>query len=150
MRTRPPLGYSRPASSRSSVVLPQPLGPSSTMNSPSAISRSTLSTATVLSKTLLSPSRRISATAQHPPLASHAAPKAEQVTADDEDHYQRRRQHEPGRREAERQRGGVQRRQHQRRQGALPQGQDHGREHLVPRQHEGEDGRGGQPRQRQR
>src|ERR687894_598098 len=112
MRTRPPFGYSRPASRRSSVVLPQPLGPSSTMNSPSAMWSSTLSTATVLSKTLLTPSRRISATASTPLLASHAAPQAEQVAADDEDHHQRRRQHEPRRREAERQRGGVQRGQH--------------------------------------
>ncbi len=35
----PSVTSSRPAMQRSVVVLPQPLGPSSTMNSPSAISR---------------------------------------------------------------------------------------------------------------
>src|SRR5689334_21686605 len=45
--TAPLLGSSSPATIRSTVDLPQPDGPSSTMNSPSLTSRFTLSTATV-------------------------------------------------------------------------------------------------------
>ena len=39
-RTRPASGNSKPATQRSVVVLPQPLGPSSEMNSPSTVFRS--------------------------------------------------------------------------------------------------------------
>src|SRR3954451_6093106 len=46
-RTLPPLMSSRPAAIRSAVVLPQPEGPTRTMNSPSLTSRSSLSTARV-------------------------------------------------------------------------------------------------------
>src|SRR5688500_7801527 len=46
MRTRPPLGSSRPAISRSTVLLPLPEGPTRTSSSPSAISSETPSTAT--------------------------------------------------------------------------------------------------------
>src|SRR5689334_6105082 len=54
MRTVPSLISSRPAAIRSAVVLPQPDGPTSTTNSPSAISRSRPSTARVPSlKTLV-------------------------------------------------------------------------------------------------
>src|SRR5262245_62050454 len=45
MRICPPEMSSRPAMQRSVVVLPQPLGPSSATNSPSAISRSMPATA---------------------------------------------------------------------------------------------------------
>ena len=48
IRIRPPLTSSRPASMRSEVVLPQPEGPTRTRNSPSPISRSSLSTAGVV------------------------------------------------------------------------------------------------------
>src|SRR5436190_8131482 len=47
MRISPPLSSSSPAVSRSTVVLPEPDGPTRTSSSPSAISRSTLSTATM-------------------------------------------------------------------------------------------------------
>src|SRR5690349_24802523 len=86
--TRPPIAISpsvrssSPAVSRSTVVLPEPEGPTSTTNSPSAISRSTLSTATQPpSKTFVTPLRTTSAIAgdqvavpegaalRHPPLA---------------------------------------------------------------------------------
>src|SRR4051812_19388966 len=51
---------------RSSVVLPQPEGPTSTMNSPSSIVRSTSSTATTPPVySFVTPSRTISATARH-------------------------------------------------------------------------------------
>jgi hypothetical protein len=46
MRSSPSLISSRPAIIRSAVDLPQPDGPTSTMNSPSSISRSSESTAT--------------------------------------------------------------------------------------------------------
>src|SRR3954451_17591522 len=45
IRMRPDVTSSRPASMRRSVVFPQPDGPTRTRNSPSAISRSTASTA---------------------------------------------------------------------------------------------------------
>src|SRR3546814_14375118 len=45
MRIWPSLGSSKPAIMRSSVVLPQPEGPSSTKNSPALMSRLTSSTA---------------------------------------------------------------------------------------------------------
>src|SRR4029453_11730865 len=60
MRIRPCVASSRPAMRRSSVVLPQPEAPTSTMNSPSSIVR--LSSRTALKpfgKTLLTPSTTI-------------------------------------------------------------------------------------------
>src|SRR5580765_6101263 len=57
IRISPSVSSSRPAVSRSTVVLPEPDGPTRTSSSPSAISRSTWSTATVpSSKTLVTPS----------------------------------------------------------------------------------------------
>src|SRR5262249_7000248 len=50
MRMRPPLISSSPANMRSAVVLPQPDGPTSTRNSPSATSMLRSSTATASSK----------------------------------------------------------------------------------------------------
>src|SRR6202049_4837808 len=47
MRTSPSVISSRPAIMRSAVVLPQPDGPTRQMNSPSAMSRLSLSTASV-------------------------------------------------------------------------------------------------------
>src|SRR3954451_24002603 len=47
MRTTPSETSSRPATMRSAVVLPHPDGPTSTMNSPSTMSRSSRSTAVV-------------------------------------------------------------------------------------------------------
>ena len=49
-RTRPSLGRSKPATMRSSVVLPQPEGPSIVTNSPSRIARLTSSSATTAPK----------------------------------------------------------------------------------------------------
>jgi hypothetical protein len=54
-RILPAVGSSKPAISRSTVVLPEPLGPSIEKNSPSAMSRSSSSTARTWSKCLLSP-----------------------------------------------------------------------------------------------
>lgn len=48
----PAVGASKPAIIRSTVVLPEPDGPSIEKNSPSAISRSTPATASVLPKDL--------------------------------------------------------------------------------------------------
>ena len=47
MATVPALTVSRPASMRKAVLLPQPEGPTSTTNSPSAIARSMSDTACV-------------------------------------------------------------------------------------------------------
>src|SRR5581483_223054 len=47
IQTSPLVGSSSPAAIRSTVVFPEPEGPTTTMNSPSAISRSSASTATV-------------------------------------------------------------------------------------------------------
>src|SRR3546814_17541247 len=49
MTISPTVGYSNPASMRSSVVLPQPDGPSSAKNSPSTISKQASSTAVTCS-----------------------------------------------------------------------------------------------------
>src|SRR3954452_5247012 len=63
MITSPPVGSSRPATMRRSVDFPHPDGPTSTMNSPSAISSETRSTATTSRpNTLLTSSRTICAT----------------------------------------------------------------------------------------
>src|SRR5260363_107410 len=51
-RMRPSSGVSKPASMRNSVVLPQPLGPSSAKNSPARMSSETPSTARKLPKVL--------------------------------------------------------------------------------------------------
>src|SRR5215471_4942172 len=47
IQTSPPVASSRPAAMRKTVVLPEPDGPTTTMNSPSAIARSSESTAFV-------------------------------------------------------------------------------------------------------
>src|SRR3982751_2352022 len=62
MKTLPWSGTSRPATRRSVVVLPAPLGPSRTMNSPLAISSERSSTAVTAPKRLPTRARRSSAT----------------------------------------------------------------------------------------
>ncbi len=57
IRMCPPVSASSPASSRSAVVLPEPDGPTSTMNSPSAISSESSSTADVVAEALRQRSR---------------------------------------------------------------------------------------------
>src|SRR5919198_3787879 len=61
MTMRPASGSSKPATMRSVVVLPHPLGPSSEKNSPSAISSDTSSTAFTPPKRLLTPTSPIAA-----------------------------------------------------------------------------------------
>src|SRR5690606_37880088 len=93
MTTWPASGISRPAIIRSSVVLPQPDGPSSTMNSPSPISRDTSSVALdVPPGYVLTRSRRITSAMR--PLPSSASsqrrsPHVHQVAAHHEDEQQR-------------------------------------------------------------
>ena len=58
---RPASGNSKPATIRSVVVLPHPLGPSSEKNSPSSISSDTSSTAPTEPKRLVTPTRPIAA-----------------------------------------------------------------------------------------
>ena len=50
--TSPALGFSKPATMRNVVVLPQPLGPSSVTTSPCSTLNETLSTAVILPKIL--------------------------------------------------------------------------------------------------
>src|SRR6185312_4492214 len=57
---RPESGRSKPAISRSVVVLPEPDGPSSVKNSPASISRSTPATATTSPYVLRTPRSRTS------------------------------------------------------------------------------------------
>src|SRR2546429_5438695 len=57
-RIRPSSGVSKPASMRKSVVLPQPLGPSSAKNSPARTSSETWSTARKLPNFFATPSMR--------------------------------------------------------------------------------------------
>src|SRR5256885_10839345 len=61
---RPSSGRSKPAISRSVVVLPEPDGPSSVKNSPASISRSTWSTATTSPYVFRRPERRTSNAAE--------------------------------------------------------------------------------------
>src|SRR4249920_3912731 len=67
MKTDPASTSSRPASIRNAVVFPEPDGPTSTMNSPSAMSRSSASTAgaSVPGYTLVAWTNRTSANARH-------------------------------------------------------------------------------------
>src|SRR6476646_3949548 len=60
---RPAAGCSSPAIRRSVVVLPAPVGPRSTKNSPSLMVRSIAATAAIAPKRLLSPETAISAMA---------------------------------------------------------------------------------------
>src|SRR5580698_8665224 len=61
IRMRPELGISSPAIILRIVVLPQPEGPSSTMNSPSVIARSIRFSASKVANRLVTPSMIISA-----------------------------------------------------------------------------------------
>src|SRR3954470_19572631 len=67
MKIDPASTSSRPASIRNAVVLPEPDGPTRTMNSPSAMSRSSASTAgaSVPGYTLVAWTNRTSANARH-------------------------------------------------------------------------------------
>ena len=64
--TRPPSGVSKPATTLSSVVFPEPLGPRMVSSSPCATCSETWSSATTSPKRLATPSMRRSA---DPPLA---------------------------------------------------------------------------------
>src|ERR1051326_1705057 len=66
MRISPAAGRSRPALQRNVVVLPQPDGPSSVTNSPSATARSTELTAASAAKFLLKSSSTTALTAAPP------------------------------------------------------------------------------------
>src|SRR3954447_25081887 len=107
MRMRPASIRSSPARPRSSVVFPQPEGPSRTMNSPSATVRLTSFVAMTLPNVLVTRSKRTPAI--RPPSgvnlrhkgslrgeasSGHPPPHVEEVLADEEDHDQRRRQQE--------------------------------------------------------
>src|SRR5256885_3482373 len=106
MRTVPPSIRSRPARHRSSVVLPQPDGPSRTMNSPSRTRRATSLRAIVFPKTLRTDSNATLDMFSSPTRS----PKIEQVLAHEEDEEERRHDHEETARKAKVERRDVQRR----------------------------------------
>src|SRR5712692_3676387 len=70
IRTRPELAHSRPATRRSNVVLPQPLGPTSENSSPAGTARVTPSTAVTSPKRLVI---SCSSTPARPPAAGELA-----------------------------------------------------------------------------
>src|SRR5262245_51153135 len=75
----PPSGRSSPATRRSVVVLPQPLGPSSVNSSPRSIWSETPSTAAIEPKSLVTPSRARSVS----PAPGFAAPTPGLALLDD-------------------------------------------------------------------
>src|SRR6266550_8911063 len=138
IRTVPPSIRSRPARHRSSVVFPQPDGPSRTMNSPSRTSRSTSLRAIVFPKTLRTDSNATLDMFSSPTRS----PEIEQVPAHEEDEEERRDDHEEAAREPEIERRDVERGQDLRGQRGVAHREDRRGEDLVPRRHEAED-RGG-------
>src|SRR5438552_4250362 len=137
MRTAPPSMRSRPARQRSSVVLPQPDGPSRTMNSPSRMSRSTSLRATVFPKVLRTDSKATLAISSAP-----RSPQVEEIAAHEEDEEERRDDEEEAAGESEVERRDVERAEHLSRKRCVADREDRRGEDLVPRGHEGED-RGG-------
>src|SRR4051812_41622222 len=150
MSTRPASTFSRPARQRSSVVFPQPDGPSSTTKSPSATSRSTSSTAVTLPKVLRIAWKRTSAIYFSTLLLQHPSPHREQVATDEQDHDHRRRHEEEPAREAEVRRRALEQREHLRRQRPVAEREKRGSEDLVPGDDEDEDRRRGEAGQRER
>src|ERR1700722_4119624 len=136
---------------RSSVVLPHPLGPRSTKNSPSATVRSTSRTAVTRprSKDLLTPLTTMPAMAD-PSLEAALDAEAEDVAAHDEDEDERRDHQEPRCGELVRVGRRAERVEHQRGQRRPLDRQNGGGEHLVVRHERGERGGGGEPGERQR
>src|SRR5262245_13145370 len=111
MVMRPPSGFSRPATQRSVVVLPQPEGPSSVTISPAATSKSMPATAATVSllalKVLVSFSTRIMSSPdfachQTSILLLHADPAADHIGDDAEPHQQEEHQHPEGTEQQER------------------------------------------------
>src|SRR5205085_4960145 len=105
MLMRPPSAFSRPATQRSVVVLPQPEGPSSVTISPAATSKSipaTAATASLLAlKVFFSPSTRIMGSpdfARHQTsiLLLHAETAADHIGHDAERGQQHEHQHPEG------------------------------------------------------
>src|SRR5215472_9241144 len=139
----PESGCSNPAINRSSVVLPHPLGPSRTMNSPSVTVREmSVSATTPPGYVLVIFSTRISANSTPPParlVAHHASEGAEQVRPHevDEDEGRSGQCKAPG--ESERQRRHTQRLDHLRRKRRTLAGKDQRAEDLVPGEHEAEE-----------
>src|SRR6478735_3134504 len=123
--TRPDVRVSRPAMMRSSVVLPQPDGPSRATNSPSATVSDTSSSAFAAPNILPILSMTMPAMAW-PPSAVRDAPQGEQVAADGEDEDDRGHDENKATGEAVVQRRFRQNGQQVGREGALADG-EHGR-----------------------
>src|SRR5437899_2743756 len=98
MRMRPYEGRSSPASMRSVVVLPQPDGPTRTMNSPASRERFKSSTAVSAPKILWTPSNLTSASMSAPHRAAEAE-RAAEISGHEQvqdDHREREQQREHG------------------------------------------------------
>src|SRR4051812_9384608 len=150
MSTRPASTFSRPARQRSSVVLPQPDGPSSTTKSPSATSRSTSSTAVTLPKVLRIAWKRTSAIYFSTLLLQHPSPHREQVATDEQDHDHGRGHEEEPTGEAEVRRRALEQRENLRGQRPVAEREERGGKDLVPGDDEDEDRRRREPGQRER
>src|SRR6202035_2406731 len=138
---------------RSSVVLPHPLGPRSTKNSPSATVRSTSLTAATRprSKDLVTPRTTMSAIPWVLPyLAPALDTEAEYVAAHDEDERERRDHQQPRRGELVGVRRGAERVEDEGGQRRPLNREDEGGDHLVVRHQHGERGGGGEPGEGQR
>ena len=85
IRTTPSLISSRPATIRSAVVFPHPEGPTSTMNSPSAISRSSRSTARVPSPNTFETSSNATLAMAYSFTAPPSNPADERALREEED-----------------------------------------------------------------
>src|SRR6478609_2868127 len=126
--TRPEERVSSPAMMRSSVVLPQPEGPSKATNSPSATVSDTSSSAFAAPNNLPILSMTMPAMGW-PPSAVRDAPKGEQVAADGEDEDDRGHDEHEATGEAVMQRGLGQHGQQVGRERALPDREDGRGEH---------------------
>src|SRR5881392_3303553 len=84
MKTSPLVTASRPATSRSAVVLPDPDGPTNTMNSPSAISSENPDSAVTSSKTFVA--SRYATTAIPLPLHRAGQDAPDELTLQQNEH----------------------------------------------------------------
>src|SRR5215213_5415088 len=138
MRMLPEVSASSPASSRRSVVLPEPEGPTSTMNSPSSTARESSETAIVSPKRFVTCSKLTGAMRLPLHRAGEHAP--DEVTLQKDVHEDDRRRHDHCPRGQQRQVGRVlslEEREPERSGAQVLARHHHEREQeLVPRPHE--------------
>src|SRR5215468_5946044 len=144
-------GVSNPATMRSRVVLPQPLGPTSTRNSPSwTVSEMSSVAGLCVPGYFFTRSLITMPAIRCPPSSQRRPPHVQQVPPHHGDEQQRRHHECETTGEPVPQRGLGERTEHLGGQGALVEREYRRAEHLVPGQDEGEDRGGGDARQRLR